>query len=280
MSLNAGKLLRETYDYLGQVNYSRVTGTQATNAITDTSIVDKYPDDAWDAIFISAVTLDAAPQDQFARVSAFDAATGIFTLLDPLTIAPPDESSYGFVSSLYPVETIFNLINPALKMIGYLPVTCAQGFTSDQKEYDLPTAVTKFRPVKVEYQVEVGVGEPWFEISDYRVTPGYPTAVGKIYLPNPPTGTGRITYMAEHADVEAYDDDIHEMVDETLAIYALALKSLEWQIGRTQGAEDYVKDEYNKVVQKFQDRLLLHAPEEPVEQPQLFIAGMDDFLSV
>lgn len=272
MALYAGKLLRKVYDYLGQNQYSTVTGTQATNSLTDTGVVDLYPDDSWGNVFITKVTADAAPLNQFARVTQFDAANGIYTLGDNLTAAPAAGSTYAYSSSLYPCQTIFGLITDALHMIGDVPCSATLALTEGTTQYDVPVALKKSRPLFVEYQETVGDDEPWIPISRFYTRPGVAGAVGKIVFPNDvETATARVLYMGEHPEISAYSDLVNEVIDEQLAVYALAIKALEWQIGRTQGSEEYVEREYNKAMTKFRERLILFGPDAQVlEQSEVF----------
>lgn len=273
--MKAGELLRKTYDYLGQTNHSTVT-TSGTTTITDSGIIDVYPDGAWDngAFFAVSVAADAAPEGQFARISTFDGALGQFVLTDALTTAIPAAAKYAFASSLYPVVAIFNLMTQALRRCGDLPYRTTLAVTSGDAEYDLPVALKKRRLAMVEW-LDSGedVYVPYF---DWKVRTGAAGAVGKILFPNGvPTGTAYLTYFGEHPDVDSYDDEIHESLDSELLITSMAMSALEWQIGRTQGAEDYVKNEYNKATDKFRERMMTNGPESPQEEPELFTPGAD-----
>ena len=272
--MKAGELLRKAYDYLGQTNYSTVT-TSGTTTITDSGIVDRFPDGAWDngAFFVAAVTADAAPEGQFARISTYDGAEGQFVLRDALTTAIPVGSKYAFVSSLYPVTDMFALMTEALRRCGDLPFVTTLAVVSGDYEYDLVAAVRKRRLISVEW-IETS-GDPPVPVLNYKIRPA--TAAGQsptlVFPGGIATGTLQLNYFGEHPEVDSYDDEIHPAIDSNLLIISMALSCLEWQIGRTQGAEDYVKEEYNKAIDKFRERMVTNGPDAPMEDPELFTPG-------
>jgi hypothetical protein len=278
MSLTAGRLLRLAYDRLGQTNYSTITSA-TTTSIVDSSLVDAYPDDVWEdgAVFIVAVTNDASPEDQFARISAYAGDTGTFTLQDALAADPPDGSEYAWASSLYPVMSMFRLITAAMRMCGPTPIDVDLTLVDDQVEYDIPVAYKRLRPLAVLVQW----GETSWQndvepdiIHDFHVRHTTANAVGKLRLPGcAEAGVAKVLYVGDHAEVSAYTSLISDYLDEELCVLALVTKMLEWQIGRTQGAEQYVKDDYNKYLKLFNERLVLHAPDVPATEPNLLIPG-------
>jgi hypothetical protein len=147
----------------------------------------------------------------------------------------------------------------------------------DQVEYSLPAAYKQLTPIAVWGQL----GETtWNDevtpalIHDYHVRRTTPGAAGGLVIPGGlGSGVAKVSYVAAHPEINAYSDYISEYIDERLAMLALVVTMLEWQIGRTQGAEDYVKEEHNKATSQFNEALVLHAPDLPLSTPQLFITG-------
>lgn len=271
----AGELLRKVYDYLGQANYSTVTGS-GTTTITDSGVVDLYPDGAWDngGFFVSSVALGADPEGQFARISTYDGALGQFVLADALTVAVPAGATYAWASSLYPVNNTFALMTEALRRCGDLPFSTTLAVTSGVNEYDLPVTLKKRRIASIGWR-EVS-GDTPVPILDYKTRQGDPGLVGVLLFPRYiPTGTCILEFFGEHPEITSYSDHISESLDSNLLILSMAISALEWQIGRTQGAEDYIKSEYNKAVDKFDMRMATNGPELPIESPELFTPGRD-----
>jgi hypothetical protein len=278
MALVAGKLLRLAFDHLGQTTYSTITSATASS-IVDSAQAEAFADDIWEdgGIFIVKVAADAAPLNQFARISAYAGDTGTFTLQDALTADPPDGSEYAWASSLYPVKSMFRLVTPALRMIGPVPIDVDLSLVDGQVEYSIPSAYKNLSPIAVWSQLGETV---WNDdvtpalIHDFHIRRTTPGAVGGLVIPGGlGSGVAKVSYIAAHAEINAYSDYISEYIDERLAMLALVATMLEWQIGRTQGAEEYVKDEHNKAIEQFREAMTLHAPDLPLDTPQLFITG-------
>ena len=258
MAFTLSDLLQETYKRLGQWNESKVTSTGASATILQDSVLaNEGADDDWKsgAIFMvyDAGGANAAPEGEFSRISAYTDSSGKFTF-DALstTVVAPDR--FGYVSELYPLQTMIGLANASMRSLGTIPlISTALQSTVTTLEYGLPPALKRNPPSRVDIRRSINVSTTidyqWdtIERGSWEYVPATAGSSAslqfKYYLP---TGRKlRVWYEGPHPYIQASTDVIYEGIEPDLATLVLVERALEWQNSRLQGGDQFLLQRWN-----------------------------------
>lgn len=258
MAFTLSNMLYGAWAALGQTDETTATGGSTTTAI-DTKLSGKYTDDdlvgGTIVVVRDAGGLGAAPEGEFARISAYSDGSQTFTI-DTITTAIASGDRIGIVKPLYNLQVMIQRANEALREVGKIPLPDTSLTTvANQTEYALPVALKSARLIRVEVQTLKNVtgDNEWITIPNWRVVPASPGSTGLLILPSMIAGyTIKITYLGYHTAVNAFNDPISEYIDPRLAIKALELRALDWLISsKGQSATNFELQRWNKAATEY-----------------------------
>jgi hypothetical protein len=236
MAYKFSNLLADIYTELGKLRVGRASGGSAST-LEDETLAGKHSDDEWKggAIFVLE---DAAPGDEFSAVSGFDSAAGIFCLSAPLSAAIEAGDRYGLASAFYPLETMIELANAALRALGDIPLVDEQTLMTSESgsSYVATLEWTRRRPLRIDFLAIPGTGttDPWRTLHDWDFVPAAPGANALILFADAlPAGRPlRIWYQTAHPVLRAFDDAVAASIAPELAVAAGVERALRWQAAR------------------------------------------------
>ena len=258
MAFELTNLLVEAYRRLGQFNESAQTSGTATTTIIDSVLAGKGADDDWvdGAVFVTydAGGSAAAPEGQFKVVTDYADSTGTFTF-GAMTAATGVGDRYGYVSQLYPLQTLIGLANSTLQSLGDIPLvdTTTLDTAAAQTEYTYAVDWKRSPPYRVDMQGKTtdANDNQWRIVDGWEYIPATAAATGLLVLPQLASGRGlRIWYQGPHPSVQAYGDDIFAGFNPELVTLGLVERALEWQNSRLQGGDPFLMQRWNDAKQQ------------------------------
>jgi len=278
-------LLQDVYMDLGQFNVSTATGG-TTATLVDSKQVGLHKDNAWlnGACFIirDVAGASAAPEGEFALVTGYTSSSGTFTsAASSYTVAPADGDTYGFVNNFYPLHTVRELCNLGIQALGDVALVDTSLTTAaSQREYALPAACKRNRPLEVAIQGETGDSDDnaYVPIYDYDYIPAAAGSTGTIQFKRQPASgrTIRIVYEGIHPKLTAYSSVVHETIHPELAKVSATEMCLRWQNSRLQGGDDFLLQRWNDAKQTLLMEKTMHPVWKPRRKSRLFILGDTD----
>lgn len=274
MAFTLSDLLQGAYRDLGDAIITKVTGGSTTTAILGNLLNDLTDDDILlnGALFVvrDAGGASAAPEGQFSRITQFDSATGTCTLADTLTSAIASGDMVMVVKAQYPIDTMIELANDALELIGKIPLETTLTTADNTTGYTLGVAYIHMTPSRVQYCPDT-TSDVRVDLFDYYMSNTAPGSDPKLFLPQLPAGrTVYLTYYATHPKVTTYSGVIEETIDPKLARTAMRLIALKWNVRRQQGGSQFLTQDLNTAQAEYDQ---IHAERAPmrVKKPQRFI---------
>jgi len=235
-------ILQQLYRRLGG-KVTLATGGSTTTVI-DTKLAEELADSNEDDIYNGGTVIviedaggaAAAPEGEFSRVTDYVASTQTLTCSPALTTAPASGDRVLIASPDFPLYDMIEVANDALKYISRVPrydtsITTA----ANQTEYTLPLAVKGRQILDVEMQgITTDANDNrWQKIPNWLEGFAAAGSTGTFRLVQLASGyTIRITYLAEHARVDAFDDYIDEHFDRNLVHAAVYAHALQWKNDR------------------------------------------------
>jgi len=284
MPFTLSNLLQGMFKELGQLTVSKATGG-STTTVVDTTILNRYADDAMKegAMFVvrDAGGANAAPEGQFQRISAYVDSTTTFTVDTALTVAVASGDTYGWASPRYPLQTMIEMANDALRGLGDVSLidTTTLDTAAAQTEYTASVAWKRARPYRVDIQTILNDSNDnrWIETKAWEWIPAAAGSTGLLVFNFQPIASRdiRVWYKGPHGLLNAYSDVVNEAIDPELAVIAGALKAAEWQNSRTQGSDQFLLQKINKL----ENILMQRKAETPItrvkRQSKLLVVGPD-----
>ena len=235
MALTFSELLQDVYDALGsQITKGIIATGGSTTTVIDTTLSEDYQDDDF-INHIAFVHRDAggagaAPQNEFQRVSAYNATTktlttGTFTAAiavgDEVVLTKPNP---------FPLADVKRLCNIAIRDLGGIwqydtSITTA----SAQTEYTLPDAI-RVVPNRVWIQTyDDSNDNRYVPVPEFKVEAGAEGADWTLIIPQYASGYSiKIEYRDVHAMLSVYNDPVAEYIPRPLAVAAGACYCAEW----------------------------------------------------
>ncbi len=242
MAYTLSNLLQDIYAELGQLQAGAASGGSAA-ALEDASLAGLYAADKWKrgALFVARAG-GAAPEGEFAIISAYDGADGEFTLAASLGAAIAAGDRYGVASAYYPLETMIELANAGLRALGDIPLVDDQTLMTDGgSSFAATLEWTRRRPLRIDYLAIPGFTamNPWRTVYDWDFVPAAPGNPGLILFADAlPAGRPlRVWYQAAHPKLNVYDDAVAGSLAPELAVAAGLERALRWQHARLGGSD-------------------------------------------
>jgi hypothetical protein len=257
MAYTFSNLLVNIYTALGQLRVGRASGGSAS-ALEDDTLAGKHSDDEWKggAIFVLEAE-GAAPEEEFSVVSGFDSAAGIFSMTPALSAAIEAGDRYGLASALYPLETMIELANAALRALGDIPLVDEQTLltSASGSTYVATLEWARRRPLRIDYLAVPGTSaaDPWRTLHDWDFVPPAPGANALILFADAlPAGRPlRIWYQAAHPVLRAFDDVVAVAIASELAVAAGVERALRWQTARL-GSDTKLQASWQRAVEELE----------------------------
>ena len=242
MPYSLSTLLQDIYTELGQLQAGAASGGSAA-ALQDASLAGLHADDKWKggALFVARAG-GAAPEGEFAAISAYNGASGEFSLAASLSAAVEAGDRYGVATSFYPLETMIELANAGLRALGDIPLVDDQTLMTDGGYgYAATLEWTRRRPLRIDYLAIPGLTamQPWRTLYDWDYVPAAPGEPGLILFADAlPAGRPlRVWYQAAHPKLSAFDDAVAAALAPELAVAAGLERALRWQHARQGGGD-------------------------------------------
>jgi hypothetical protein len=238
MSYTLGEALYDVYEALGQITTFRCTsdGTTATVISANTNYTqNKLPG----AILIKETTDDAAPVGEFSEVSSFAPGTGTFTVSPVFTAATTNLDIFGYAAPSYPLFTVINLINDALRVLGDIDLvdTTTLDTAANKTEYAYSATWKRRPPTRVDIQTKTDDANDnrWKTIYDWRYIPAAAGTDGLIVFGEQPQSVRdlRVSYEDRHPRVSAYNDVIYEAIHPNVLVAQAAERAYAWNFNKT-----------------------------------------------
>jgi hypothetical protein len=235
MTFTLSDLLQGVYTGLGQLSVGRASGGEM-DALVDDTLAGQHPDDVWKGGALFVIAADGeAPEGAFSRVAGYEGSSGTFALAENLGAAVAAGDTYGLASAYYPLASMVELANAALRALGDIALvdTVTPEPVSAYGEYTAALAWKRRRPLRI----EVARGDEWVTRPDWEYVPAAPGQAGQIgFKGGLAAGSElRVWYVDAHPRLSAYDDVVAETVAPELVIAAGVVKALNWQQARLEG---------------------------------------------
>ena len=232
MALNLSQLLQAGYRKLGQIRFYPTTGGSTTTAVVAQLANQKSTKKG--VLFVVETSDNAAPEGEYQRITAYAKTSGTFTVDTITAIGTGDK--VGIANDFYPIHTVVELANDALRALGDLELvdTTTLDSASNQTEYDLPVAWKNgLLQLDIQGKTDDVNDNQWIRIFDVDEYPDVPGSTGNLILPQLPSAHDlRAVYLAKHPRVNTYADVIDEKINPEVATWALVVEMLNWQYER------------------------------------------------
>ncbi len=273
-------ILRDSLVELGEFRENAATGG-TTTTIVDSGISGSDTDYVGGTMLVTrdAGGLSAAPENEFAEVTSYTAATGTMTgAASSFTAAPAVGDRYGVSTKKYPHFEMIRYINRALSQVGDVPLMDTSITTAaSQTEYAVPVALKRQPPYQVDLQTVTtdSNNNQWVEIDRGRwdYVPAVGGSTGLLIISDQlPTGRLlRIWYKGPHSAMRVYNDTIYEGIHEEWLIWETVYRAL-----RVRAAmQDKLSDMDTQLLQEAgverQKQMLKHTIWKPQRRSSLLI---------
>jgi len=242
MAYTLGDLLRDVYTELGQLAASVATGG-STSTLVDATQAGKHGDGAWVGGALLMIEAGGeAPEGEYQRISGYMDSSGSFSVETDFSAAVESGDSYGLVSAYYPLHTMVELCNAALRGLGDLALVETVELEGEGSERSVPVTWKRRRPLLVEVQREAGDESEWERVYDWEYVPAAPGESGALSFHTPPPA-GRLVrawYVDAHPRLREHDDVVAETIAPELAAMAGVERALRWQNARLAGGDPYL----------------------------------------
>ena len=272
-----GKLLSDVLSDIGVLKRGRASGG-STTTIVESGRVDSAGDEVYTGgsafILRDSAGLSAAPEGQFARITSYASGSGTFTLTDTLTAVVASGDRYGVVSLNYPIDDLIEFVNDALQQFDIPLINTSITSAEAQTEYDLPVALKERDLLRVRYQgrTDDSNDNKWHDIYDWKIVPASPGSVGILIIPQISSGrTVQLWYMGKHPTLNAYDDEIAEVINPRVARAAVKERIRNKEAEITLSASPQQRRSYDKAKAELEEAITKYPIFAPPQIGRLFI---------
>lgn len=242
MSFMLWQLIRDVYQHLGRSEVSTATGgTEAT--LADSKLAGQALDDEFnDGTIILLSAGGEALEGEFQRIADYEGSSGTFTFESAMSAATAAGDLYLRVDPFFPHRAIVEQVNKALVRLGEITlVDTSLETVSGQTEYPAAAAWKRRPPIQVDIQTRTGDADDhrWQEIPWWEYVPAAAGTDGLIVFDRAlPAGRDlRVWYSASHPRVSTYNDVINELIHPAVAVAAVTVEALTWQVARLSGKD-------------------------------------------
>lgn len=282
MALNLSTILQSVYQSLGELNMGLATGG-STTTVADSALANTSRDNVWKegALFImrDAAGGNALPEGQFQRISAYTNSTGTFTVDTAFTTAAAAGDLYGVASSFYPLRQVIQAVNESLTDLGDVDLvdTTTLDTVDTTTEYAAAVAWKRSRPYRIDIQTltNSSTDNQWRQWHGWDYVPAAGGSTGLIIFYEYQFGSRdiRVWYRDKHPTLAVYSDVVNEAFDPEMVKRAALLKTIEWQVGRNQGNDDFLVQKLTNARQDLENRRVTNPGWRMKRGPKLMIVG-------
>ncbi|HRN50158.1 MAG TPA: hypothetical protein PLC52_04895 [Anaerolineales bacterium] len=164
MSYTLSELLQDAYMELGQLRRGQASGGSAGTLVDAAELAGQREDD-WKGGTVFLAAGGAPPAGEFARVAGFAASSGTLTLAASFSEPMEAGMAYALASAQYPLATMIELANSALRGLGAVPQVDEDVLPSSNNTL----AWARRRPLRIDYLAVPGSAQ---------ATRGVPCTIG------------------------------------------------------------------------------------------------------
>ena len=242
-------VMKDSLLRIGELHNGTATGGSATTLV-DSGLKGRDEDWQYGTLFIDSAG-SAAPEGEFAEVTAYTRSSGTLTVAaSALTVAPAATDEYSVSSPRFPMDVVKQQVNFALRQLGEIPLEDETLSTvASQTEYTLPSGVSDRNLAQVLVsQLSTSGDRRKRQLLDWYARPD-----GILVFRSQPDSGMEITlmYMGAHPALTAYGSTLSEFVHTELASSATAYWLLKQKKRRTAGVSAEQVDELNDAAVDF-----------------------------
>lgn len=234
--LTFSELIQDVYDALGhQITKGLIATGGSTTTIIDTTLSDDYQDDHFvnyqAFIHRDAGGGGAAPENEFQKVSAFNATTKTLTTSAFTTAVAVGDEVLLVKPNPFPLADVKRLCNTALRLLGKIRRYDTSLTTVDNcTEYTLPDTIRiKPNAVSIQSITTDTNNNLYIPVSNFRVEEGIEGADWTLIIPQYPSGRKiKIEFNDVHAMLSSYNDPVSEIIPSPLAVAVCAWYCAKW----------------------------------------------------
>lgn len=276
MAYTLSDLLQDVYSELGQLSVGVATNGSASSLVDD-ELVGAHQDDEWkDGVLFILDAQGEAPENEFARISGFEASSGTLNLAEALSAAVADGQRYGLASAYYPIDTVVELVNSGLRALGDIPLVDEESLVSvgGQGSYVAALDWTRRRPTRIDFQAIPGLSgtDPWRKLNDWDFVPSAPGSNGLILFKDAlPAGRKlRVWYQGSHPKVSEPSDAIAQVLAPELVVAACVERTLRWQSARLGDGDAHIASRWQQAKINLNEAKALFPIWKPRRRAKLF----------
>jgi len=242
MTYTLSNLTYELAVELGTVSEGEATGGTTTTLIDTVNLT--QADDFWNTgtVWIIDDTGAAFPEGEMGQVTDFDNGSNTATMV-AMSAAPAAGDRYAIATKKYPMHTLIQAVNRALRNINIETTdTTTIDTASSQTEYTLPdVAAFDLREVWVETSTTNSDDNRWVEIRNWIIQKTATSTADELILPTQLIISRdiKLVYMAPHPKLYAEGDELDDSVHMERVIFRAA-----WYIMNTEAQQTRSTDEY------------------------------------
>jgi len=290
MAFTLSEMISGALRKMGALRVSITTSSGTTTTALDSSLIGQTSDDdykyaPWFCISSAAAsgTNLGVLTGEMMEVASYQSGTGQFTLSSAFSSKAENGTTYAVGTPEFRLQSLIELANDALRSLGDLDNvdTATIGTSAGVDEYDLPVAMKRSAPLRVDlqtYTTSSGSVNDWVTIHDWEYQPAAAGSVGTLVLP-PDLASGRdlrVWYVAPHGRVLAYNSVIDERVHPDLAVLMLAEKLYEFRNSMNRGSMAFDVQRWNDAKTQVQESKALHPIWKSQRKPKLLIVGVEE----
>jgi len=255
MTYTLANLTYELAVELGVVYEGEATGGSTTTLIDTNDLT--QADDYWNGgtvwILDDAGGASAAPEGEYGKISDFDNGTSTATIAT-MTVAPATGDRYAIANKIYPLYTLIQAINRALRHINIEATdTTSVDTAASQTEYTLPAVASMdLREVWVQTVTTDADDNRWYEIRNWNIQKTATGTQEELILPTQLLASRdiKLVYMAPHPKLYDYSDKLDESVHFERVIFRAAWYIMNTEAQQTRNTDPWLIDnrEYYKAL--------------------------------
>ena len=261
MAYTLSKLYRDWASLLGLVQYHNATNGSTTTATFGNWSTKEDPPET-DAFVEWTLVVDrdaggssAAPEGEFGRISGYADGTFVATVDTALTAAIASGDRIGLVKPTITLEQFKSTIGRSIRNLGKIGLaSTAVTWVADTYTYNLGSGVRNITRIDVENSdgVRVMLPRAAWEIRPYAAGGTAVLYIHPEFLPSS-SDTSRIWYLGEHADVNAFGDELSDTIEPALLAAQVAYDSLDFLPPTSQlvqNKQEKITIQLNAMIQK------------------------------
>lgn len=271
---------------MGTLRISTTTSSGTSTTALDASLVGQTSDDDYKYApwFCLTAGTSGIAVGEMAEVTGYLSGTGQFSFSTGILSSVVEGNTvYGVGTPEFRLKFLIEMVNGALRSLGDFDNvdTTTIGTSAGVNEYDLPIAMKRMKPLRVDIQTNIsssGDANDWVTIHDFEYEADGPSSAGTLIIPNN-IATGRdlrVWYVAAHGRVTSYNANIDERIHPDLAVLAMTEKLYEYRNSMNRGSVAFEVQRWNDAKTQVAETKLAHPIWKAKRKPTLMVVGDEE----